>query len=335
VLGGCPRSFALRAALVAGACLAFAAPREALAFCRSTTCTGDCPRDADGCKTSGTPLAWKGGCVSFSLQEDSSVHIPIKYFRQVATRSFVAWSELECDAGLSSLLFSEADDVACREAEYNPSGTNTNVLLFQDTKWQYSGVDNTLAKTTVTFDDDTGEILDADIEINHANNNFTINDDVVDYDLEAVLTHEVGHFIGIDHTPDFTATMYAGYEPGTIDGRSLEVDDVLAACAAYPPSRDVTCDPTPRGGLAYECDGVPNETDLSEDPGPGCTACSTSARSLGPRGTALLATAIAAAVLRARRRARPERAALVPHPSVPSSSSAPSSPTAPSPPTAP
>ncbi len=298
MLGGRPRSFALRAALVAGAWFAFVAPHDALAFCRSTTCTGDCPRDADGCKTSGTPLAWRGGCVSFSLQEDSSVHIPLKYFRQVATRSFVAWSELECDTGVSSLLFSDTAEVACREAEYNPSGTNANILLFQDTKWQYSGVDNTLAKTTVTFDDDTGEILDADIEINHANNNFTINDDVVDYDLEAVLTHEVGHFIGIDHTPDFTATMYAGYEPGTIDGRSLEPDDVLAACAAYPPSREVTCDPTPRGGQAYACDGVPH-------------------------GTALFATAIAAAALRSRRRARPERAALAPSPDDPTTPIAP------------
>jgi hypothetical protein len=287
-------------------------PTEASAFCRSTTCTRDCPTDLDGCKTTGEKLFWPGGCVGFSLQEDSSVHIPMKYFRQVASRSFVAWSELDCDGGgLSSVLFSELDEVACNRAEYNTSGTNANVLLFQDTKWAYSGDGNTLAKTTVTFDSETGEIFDADIEINHANNDFTINDEVIDYDLEAVLTHEVGHFIGLDHSPDFAATMYAAYEPGTLDQRTLEPDDVLAACAAYPPSRDATCDPKPRGGLGYECGGAENENDLSQDEGPGCSTASATTRSdstpVGLRPPSALALlAITALLGRAsiRRRAR-------------------------------
>jgi hypothetical protein len=276
----------------------------AAAFCRSTTCTGDCPRDVDGCKTTGEKLFWPGGCVGFSLQEDSSIHIPMKYFRQVAARSFVSWSELECDGGLSTMLFSELDEVTCKRAEYNPGGTNANVLLFQDTKWVYSGDGNTLAKTTVTFDSDSGEILDADIEINHANNDFTINDEVVDYDLESVLTHEVGHFIGLDHSPDFDATMYAGYEPGTIEQRSLEPDDVLAACAVYPPTRDVACDPAPRGGLGDTCGGGENANDLSVDEGPGCsTSCATPEPRGFPKG-AIAASALAFALVAGRRRRR-------------------------------
>ena len=101
-----------------------------------------------------------------------------------------------------TLAFSELDDVACHQTQYNSTGTNANIIMFQDTKWTYIGADNTLAKTTVTYDNDTGEIFDADIEINHANNNFTINDDNVDFDLQAVLTHEIGHFIqrtGLHH----------------------------------------------------------------------------------------------------------------------------------------
>ena len=243
---------------------------QASAYCRSTTCTGDCPRDADGCKTSGSKLFWVGGCVGFSLQEDGSVNIPMKYIRQVAERSFVTWSELECPDGLSTLAFSQLSDVACHEAEYNSGGTNSNSIIFQDYKWKYTSADNTLAKTTVTFDADTGEILDADIEVNHANNHFTINDDVVDYDLESVLTHEIGHLIGIDHTPDFTATMYAGYEPGTIEQRTLEEDDILAACEVYSPSRQVTCDPTPRGGLGDQCGGASPPAD--EVPAPCCSS---------------------------------------------------------------
>jgi hypothetical protein len=241
---------------------------DALAYCRSTTCVGaECVRDDDGCKTTGMPLYWAGGCVGFSLQEDASAFIPKKYFRQVAQRSFLAWTELECDSGLSTLLFSENDEVSCNVAEYNSGGANANIILFQDNKWDYQGVDNTLAKTTVTFDDDTGEILDADIEINTAYNHFTINDTEIEYDLESVLTHEVGHFIGLDHTPDFSATMYAGYEPGTVEQRTLEEDDLLAACAVYPPERQVTCNTTPRGGFATACGG-----EAAEEPGEeGCS----------------------------------------------------------------
>jgi hypothetical protein len=74
------------------------------------------------------------------------------------------------------------------------------------------------------------------------------------------VTHEVGHFIGLDHTLDFDATMFAGYDEGTTELRTLEQDDIDGACAIYPPSRAATCDPDPKGGLAYECsDFVPPE----------------------------------------------------------------------------
>jgi hypothetical protein len=292
-----------RALFVATGAVAIAAPITAEAYCRSTTCTGDCPRDADGCKTSGEKLYWKGGCVGFSLQENGSVHIPMKYIEQVAQKSFVAWTELDCPDGLSTISFSELDPVACHEAEYNSGGTNANAIIFQDYKWKYTSVDNTLAKTTVTFDADTGEILDSDIEVNHANNNFTINDDVVEYDLQSVLTHEIGHFIGLDHSPDFTATMYAGYEPGTIDQRTLEQDDVDAACAVYPPSRQVSCDPTPKGGLGDQCGGADPDPPT---PPPGCST-SAAAGMDTERGVAVGAIAVAGLSWirrRARRRGR-------------------------------
>lgn len=249
---------------------------DASAYCRSTTCTGECARDELGCKIEGEKLFWASGCVGFSLQKDASVHIPMKYFRQVTEKSFVTWSQLECESpsgevGLSSLAFSETEDVACHKTEYNSGGTNANIIMFQDTKWIYIGADNTLAKTTVTYDNGTGEIFDADIEINHANNNFTINDDNVDFDLQAVLTHEIGHFMGFDHSDEATATMNAGYEAGTTDLRTLELDDIAVACEVYPPERPVVCDVTPRGGLAYECGGVATKppTDDGGD-GEGC-----------------------------------------------------------------
>jgi hypothetical protein len=277
---------------------------EASAYCRSTTCTGECARDELGCKIDGAKLFWASGCVGFSLQKDASIHIPMKYFRQVTEKSFVTWSQLECDTGLSSLAFSETEDVACHQTEYNSGGTNANIIMFQDTKWIYIGADNTLAKTTVTYDNGTGEIFDADIEVNHANNNFTINDDNVDFDLQAVMTHEIGHFMGFDHSDEATATMNAGYEAGTTDLRTLEFDDVAVACEVYPPERQVVCDLTPRGGLAYQCGGSAEKppTDGGDDEGGTCQMAPVPAPLLGGIGTGS-SIALAALFLRRRRQA--------------------------------
>jgi MYXO-CTERM domain-containing protein len=249
------------------------APGDANAFCRSTTCSADCSRDSDGCKLDGAPLFWASYCVGFSLQSDGSEHIPFSTLEAVVAQSFVAWTELECGRGNSSLLFTQLGDVSCHRAEYNPSGANANVIMVQDHKWDYKGVENTLAKTTVTYDVDTGEILDADIELNHMANELTVGDEVVvEYDLQSILTHEVGHFIGLDHTPIQSATMNAGYDKGNTHQRVLDADDIDGLCAAYPPGRDATCRPEPRGGFGKDC------PDEAED---GCRCATASQSSLG------------------------------------------------------
>jgi hypothetical protein len=228
---------------------ALASSAEARAFCRTTTCKGDaCVRDDNGCATSGNPLFWPGGCVGFSFQQALTSKLPADKVRATVRRSFLHWTSLPCAAGPSSLAFSEGPDSACKASGYSDAGPNINLILFQDFDFPYRGEDNTLAKTTVTFDS-TGAILDADIEVNAAFNELTVSDSRVVYDLESILTHEIGHFIGLAHSPVPEATMFASYETGQSSLRSLEPDDVDALCAVYPPGRVATCDPTPRGGL--------------------------------------------------------------------------------------
>jgi len=226
----------------------------ASAFCRSTTCGVDCPRDIDNCKTTGFPLYWTSSCVGFSLSRTGSEHIPLQTIREVMQNAVVAWSDIPCGSGATATMaFTALKDADCNTAEYDAGGANANVIIFQDHKWTYQGLDNTLAKTTVTFDADTGEILDADLEFNHAFNEFTTGDDKVLYDLQSIATHEFGHFIGLDHTPDFLATMFSGYTDGTIDLRTIEPDDMDAICSVYNPTRTAVCSPEPNGGFRSEC----------------------------------------------------------------------------------
>jgi hypothetical protein len=250
-----------------GALALEAAP--AAAFCRSTTCSGSCPRNEDGCKTSGSSLYWASRCVGFSLSVDaSSIDVNFDTFKAVSNASVAQWSARMCPQGEATFAFAADHPVTCHKAEYNPKGPNANIILFQDNCWTYKSADNTLAKTTVSYDANTGEILDADIEINHAYNEITTepgptvmslgpsDTSHVGYDLQSLLTHEFGHFLGLDHTMDPSATMNAAYMSGTIDLRSIEEDDLGGLCAIYPPKRVAACDKTPRNGFSGEC-GLP------------------------------------------------------------------------------
>jgi MYXO-CTERM domain-containing protein len=282
-------------ALGVGAALLLASA-GAEAFCRSTTCSGECARSEDNCKMEGVKLYWPTQCVGFSLDRGGSEHIPLDVIRKVTAVSLAQWSALECPGGGSATFaYTQLKDVDCHKAEFNPDGPNANIILFQDHKWQYTSADNTLAKTTVSYDTDSGEIFDADIEMNHAYNEFTTGDDYVVYDVQSILTHEIGHALGLDHTPDFSATMNASYQDGTVDLRTIEEDDMAAVCDAYPPGRSAKCDPEPRGGFTRLCAGDAEE--LEEE---GCSMGPRPRRAPGP--PAPLALLALAALVAARRR---------------------------------
>src|SRR5690606_35847709 len=78
------------------------------------------------------------------------------------------------------------------------------------------------------------------------------------------------HFFGLAHSEEPDATMYARAPRSEIEKRSLELDDLLGFCAAYPEPLGGTCDFTPHGGFDATCESL---TESSEpDDGCGCSA---------------------------------------------------------------
>jgi hypothetical protein len=295
------------AALAAFGATALAAG-DADAFCRSTTCRADatkgkeCPTDETGCPANGAKLFWTTSCVSYAVNRLGTESLDPEDTRNVIRKTFQSWSDVSCgEAGVASMTFQEKDPVPCKRSEYNKTGPNLNVVLFQDSDWKYRGIDGTLAKTSVTFNEETGEIYDADIEVNAANNDVTITDDPrkVSYDLQSILTHEVGHFIGIAHSTNSDAVMFASYTPGSMGLRALTEDDIKAVCAAYPPNSGVACNTEPRGGYSPTC---------GEDEAEPKGLCTLSSASSTAHGNGVLAAsagflgAFATTMLRRRRR---------------------------------
>jgi MYXO-CTERM domain-containing protein len=110
--------------------------------------------------------------------------------------------------------------------------------------------DGVIATTTTTSNRFTGQINDSDIEVNDAAGSdgskfiFSAVDGspclsatqtgCIQIDVQNTITHEAGHTMGLDHTPDPNATMYATAPPGEITKRVLGADDIQAICDIYP-----------------------------------------------------------------------------------------------------
>ena len=133
--------------------------------------------------------------------------------------------------------------------------------------WDFNA--GTLAVTTTTFNSRTGKLYDADLEMNASTHVFTTVDappcasvtqpGCVSTDVQNTVTHELGHALGLDHSPDPRSTMFAGADLGETSKRVLDDGSLEFVCRVYP-----------AGGPTLDCDGTP--LDLSEGGSGSCAA---------------------------------------------------------------
>jgi hypothetical protein len=200
-----------------------------------------------------------------------------------------------------------------------------NSLIFHNSLWCHvtangkCNVDydaSALAVTTDTANTKTGQIYDADVEVNLVDYQWAdlVTDPELanDMDLQNALTHELGHLIGLDHTcfdplssmtgvrpddndgqpvpdcatatPEVQATtMFPSAMPGDTQKRTLAPDDLNAVCTIYSIN-----DPPPPPGT-----GVNG----------GCAGCA-AAGGAGDLGAPATFALLAAVLVAGRRRAR-------------------------------
>jgi MYXO-CTERM domain-containing protein len=245
-------------------------------------------------------------------------------------RSFQTWSQVSC----TDLTFRDdglLTDPKLRRAGYFSGDTNQNLILFRTANCQtavpagdaciaagtcgnqydcWSHDQAILATTTTTSNRTTGEILDSDTEFNAAPAPdgsqwiFSTVDsppcsapgqtDCVNIDVQNTMTHEAGHTLGLAHSMDTSATMYASAPEGETAKRILKQDDLDSICGIYP-----------RGAQTVTCLGKAI-TITEESASDGATGCGCSAAGAGPALEGAVLSLFA--FLTIHRRRRPGRA---------------------------
>ena len=218
---------------------------------------------------SGIYLFWAPRGHTFQIDVLGTPDVPGTSAFEAIRKSFATWEGAACsDLVFPEVLPLEGGD---RRIGYFPGSLNRNLVLFRTAScasvvpasapcitqggcsnqydcWDRGGA--VIATTVTTFSARTGQIFDADIEINDApgpNGKFTFTTvdaptcppggpvvNCVSIDIQNTLTHEAGHTLGLAHSTDPSATMAASAPPGETAKRALHPDDLQGICTIYP-----------------------------------------------------------------------------------------------------
>jgi hypothetical protein len=212
-------------------------PSSAWAYCRQTTCErDDCAVDiGTGCVSEGDPLFYDVACLSYAIDKGSAEPLGVSDVEMngIVMEAFRNWQSVDCPGGghpsfeIESLGAVDAGGIFfCDEETLNVS------VWTLDSNWSYES--SSLGYTTSTFVVDSGEIFDADVELNMQRIQSLVPSGGSIWDaLLSVATHEAGHFLGLAHSNDRNAVMAASYQ--NLRPRPLTQDDIAGICELYPP----------------------------------------------------------------------------------------------------
>jgi uncharacterized protein (TIGR03437 family) len=186
-----------------------------------------------------------GGRIIYNLNPAGSDNLPFSQVEQAVAAAFQTWEDVP------------ASTVAFTRGPNSTSTTTGNDNVFQlfwlensTTTPDGLNVAGALALTrltTITSGPRIGEIVDAALVFNGNQYQWAIDGRGDAADVTEVATHEIGHAIGLNHSPIGGTTMFPRSGIGRIGGRSLATDDIAAVSVVYPAANFSSSTGTIRG----------------------------------------------------------------------------------------
>jgi len=186
-------------------------------------------------------VKWQGADqgISFVIHDAGSDDMPAETAYRLLRESFQVWEQVPTatiafrDEGLTQTLAPSRND-------------GRNLLFFdENNRWlqapRNAGI---IAVTRINSDDPTGAIIDADIIFNGRDFRFIATPEEIGnlstnrIYLKDVAVHEIGHFLGLDHSPIQQATTsrptMTPFSDIPGEAQSLEADDIAGVSVLYP-----------------------------------------------------------------------------------------------------
>jgi hypothetical protein len=171
----------------------------------------------------GNNLRWDSTTVDWTIETGGMPGMDSSTFQGALEAAFQSWEDVDCSTisfdykGFKTWDSDTGIHVYVQTSNWDPSVGDALAYALPDPTWQ-------------------GEIQSVDIVFNAVDVQWTTSmDPGYGYqDVQGVVTHEIGHSIGLDHPRYPDSTMF--FSGGSSHLRSLEDDDQRGACFLYPAS---------------------------------------------------------------------------------------------------
>ena len=172
--------------------------------------------------------------VPYEINTSSSQELGRDTTLEVVTASYAMWRDPDCSDFEYTYEGETTDDFR--------TGDQVNTLV-----WRYDGSSfprelggaSTIGVTLSSAYG--GRAIDGDIVFNGIDHTWVVGANRWgEVDAQSIITHEIGHQLGLDHSPLQNATMYAAYLGGN-GARNISNDDIAGVCSLYPSGEDVEC----------------------------------------------------------------------------------------------